>query len=372
MMFPYHNIIYSYEGLIDALNKCPEGWRLGGEGTDDTRKRDIAAFLANCSHEIGNGNGPSVINNTSTGTSENGPWSTDATYFGSVWGQKYFKCYCGGGVYGKDCTEDQSNLVWNRHTLDKTWCGSNESSNIWSSSDKLPSGWIGANTCIREGCPEYPPGTGKPTPNNYCSSVGDNEFITNWKDKAFRFFTKNPDYDTGSVYGGSIGNPCSSDIPCPCFNNNNTDNTQNLYYGRGPIQLSYNFNYGVFSSRMYDIGIIQSLFPGVTDPLYLLKNPSLLATNSTLIWLSAVDFWCSNRGVTYGQISCNDAMVLSADNPDIKDHGFGLAINIVNNGCSDLKAIINEFGQPYKKASDDNANRAQWYQVFTYAFGISP
>ena len=79
-----------------------------------------------------------------------------------------------------------------------------------------------------------------------------------------------------------------------------------------------------------------------------------------------------HAGVTYGQISCNDAMVLSADNPDIKDHGFGLAINIVNNGCSDLKAIINEFGQPYKKASDDNANRAQWYQVFTYAFGISP
>ena len=47
-----------------------------GAQTSPVCKRDIAAFLANCSHEIGNGDGPSVINNTSTGTTENGPWST--------------------------------------------------------------------------------------------------------------------------------------------------------------------------------------------------------------------------------------------------------------------------------------------------------
>ena len=57
---------------------------------------------------------------------------------------------------------------------------------------------------------------------------------------------------------------------------------------------------------------------------------------------------------------------------DRSDHGFGLAVNIVNGGCSSLRQIIASVGQPYKKASDDNANRAQWYQVFTYAFGITP
>ena len=373
MMFPYHNSIYSYTALIDALNKHPEGWRLGGEGSNETRKRDIAAFLANCAHEVGNGNGPSIINNTSTGTDINGPWSIDATYFGNVWGQKYFKCYCGGGVYGKDCTEDPSQLTWVRHTTEKQWCGSNESSNTWSNSKTQPNGWLGANTCISEGCPEYPPRTGKTATGMYCQNVNDNNFITQWINKAFSFFSKNPNYDTGSIYGGSSDNPCSSDIPCPCFNNSN--NTQNLYYGRGPIQLSYNFNYGVFSSRMNDIGVIQALF-NVNDPLYLLKNPQLIATNPTLIWLSAIDFWCSNRSTTYNYISCHDAIVLSAD-ANISDHGFGLAINIVNGGCSFLQQTITKYGQPYKDATNpninisDNANRAQWYQVFTYAFGIS-
>lgn len=366
MMFPYHNSIYSYAGLIDALNKHPEGWRLGGEGSNDTRKRDIAAFLANCAHEVGNGNGPSIINNTSKGTDINGPWSVDATYFGNVWGQKYFKCYCGGGVYGKDCTEDPSQLTWVRHTTEKQWCGSNEATNIWSNSKTQPNGWLGANICISEGCPEYPPGTGKTTTNSYCTT--DPDFITQWKNKVFNFFTKNPNYDTGSIYGGSSSNPCSSDMPCPCFNN--SDNTKDLYYGRGPIQLSYNFNYGGFSNRMNDIGVLKALFNVVDDPLYLLKNPQLIATNPTLIWLSAIDFWCSNRSSTYNYISCHDAMVLSAD-ANISDHGFGLAINIVNGGCQSLQNTITKFGQPYKNAIDDNANRAQWYQVFTYAFGIS-
>ena len=364
-MFPYHHQIYSYSGLIDALNKHPEGWRLGGEGTDETRKRDIAAFLANCAHEVGNGNGPAVINNNGTGTDTNGPWSKDATYFGNVWGQKYFKCYCGGGVYGQDCTEDQSTLTWVRHTTEKQWCGSDDSNNIWKNSKTQPNGWIGANTCVSEGCSEYPPGTATSTAGEYCQN--EPNFNSAWINKEFNFFKNNPNYDMGNVYGGVSSNPCSSDLPCPCFKNK--DGSNNKYFGRGPIQLSYNYNYGVFSKRMYDLGIIKSLF-NIDDPLYMSKNPELISTNSTLIWLSAIDFWCSNRSTTYNYISCHDAMVLSADN-NISDHGFGLAINIVNGGCGSLQQTIISKGQPYKNASDDNANRAQWYQVFTYAFGIS-
>jgi hypothetical protein len=349
MMFPYHNKKYSYSGLKNAILIHPEGWRLGGEGSNDTRYRDIAAFLANCAHEVGNGNGPSIITNNGIDTTKNnGPWSSDSTYFGDVWGQKYFKCYCGGGIWGKDCNEiSTGSYVWNRYTNLNNWCGSNTNNDVWKEGQR-PNGWIGALTCIDEGCPEYPPGMTPPSVNIYCQS--DASYPTDPK--------------TG-VVGGTISPPCSAEQPCPCYKDKK-------YFGRGPIQLSYNFNYGVFSYKMNAIGITNKLF-GVNDPLYLLKNPDLVNSNDTLLWLTAIDFWCSNRSNTYNYLSCHDAMVLGClDTKTYPDHGFGVAINIVNGGCPSLQSTVSKYGQPYKNPTDDNANRGQWYQVFTYAFGITP
>jgi hypothetical protein len=367
MMFPYHYKTYSYSGLIDALQKHPEGWRLGGEGSNETRKRDIAAFLANCSHESGNGNGPSIISNSSISNSNNGPWSTDATYFGDVWGQKFFKCYCGGGLWGKDCGKINYS-AWSRYTPSTPstqtggWCGSDPDSNVWKSSNVGPSGWIGALSCVDEGCPEYP-GSAPINPGNYCQSSS--TFMSDWNAKKFPFFTKYPN-QTDPVYGGTSDSPCSPDFPCPCFG---TSDAPKKYFGRGPIQLSYNFNYGLFSVNMYKLGITKSLF-GVDDPLYLLKNPELVETNPTLLWMTAVDFWISNRSPTYNYISCHDAMVLGSERTD---HGFGLADNIVNGGCGLLKKTLESVGmQPYLAPTDQEVNRAIWYQVYTYAFGITP
>jgi basic endochitinase B len=51
------------------------------------------------------------------------------------------------------------------------------------------------------------------------------------------------------------------------------------YYGRGPIQLSWNYNYGQFSKFLYN------------DISILLNNPNLIQQNSVLAFKSAIWFW---------------------------------------------------------------------------------
>ncbi|RIV40381.1 chitinase [Micromonospora radicis] len=49
-MFPNRNSFYSYSGLTDAMAKFPA---FAGTGDERTRKRELAAFLANIDHESG-------------------------------------------------------------------------------------------------------------------------------------------------------------------------------------------------------------------------------------------------------------------------------------------------------------------------------
>ncbi|MVO88612.1 chitinase [Streptomyces sp. p1417] len=49
-MFPNRQPFYTYEGLVDALKAYPGFTKTG---TDEVRKREAAAFLANVSHETG-------------------------------------------------------------------------------------------------------------------------------------------------------------------------------------------------------------------------------------------------------------------------------------------------------------------------------
>ncbi|MEV6693487.1 glycoside hydrolase family 19 protein [Micromonospora sp. NPDC051196] len=49
-MFPNRNSFYSYAGLTDAMAKFPA---FAGTGDEQTRKRELAAFLANINHESG-------------------------------------------------------------------------------------------------------------------------------------------------------------------------------------------------------------------------------------------------------------------------------------------------------------------------------
>jgi predicted chitinase len=49
-MFPNRNSFYTYGGLVEALSAYPQ---FAAAGSDATRKREAAAFLANVSHETG-------------------------------------------------------------------------------------------------------------------------------------------------------------------------------------------------------------------------------------------------------------------------------------------------------------------------------
>ena len=92
------------------------------------------------------------------------------------------------------------------------------------------------------------------------------------------------------------------------------------YYGRGPIQLSYNYNYGQFSRAHFG------------DVNVLLQNPDLLATDPELAFASAIWFWTTPQPP---KPSCHDVMVGRWTPSDFDEYanrqpGFGLTLNIIN------------------------------------------
>jgi hypothetical protein len=135
------------------------------------------------------------------------------------------------------------------------------------------------------------------------------------------------------------------------------------YYGRGPIQLSWNYNYGAFSQWMHSAG----MFPDViTKPSTLLEFPNLVADNGAISMMSAVWFWMTPQGakpsshdVLFGEGNgakvsqstqdqglpqTNDTTYVpkvaaghTAD-PEIFSYRIGAIINIVNGGLECNKA----------------------------------
>ncbi len=80
------------------------------------------------------------------------------------------------------------------------------------------------------------------------------------------------------------------------------------YYGRGPMQLSWNFNYKTTGDAI-----------GVN----LVSNPDLVATDPTIAWKTAVHYWMTNSGpntmTAHQGIECNDSWC-----------GFGQTIRSIN------------------------------------------
>ncbi|XP_040962308.1 LEAF RUST 10 DISEASE-RESISTANCEUS RECEPTOR-LIKE PROTEIN KINASE-like 2.4 isoform X2 [Gossypium hirsutum] len=90
-----------------------------------------------------------------------------------------------------------------------------------------------------------------------------------------------------------------------------------LYYGRGPFQLAYNFNYGPAGR---DIGVD------------LINNPDLVATNPTISFKTAIWFWMTPQGnkpsshnVLVGQWTPSAAERDAGWLP-----GYGIITNIIN------------------------------------------
>ena len=135
--------------------------------------------------------------------------------------------------------------------------------------------------------------------------------------------------------------------PCPA---------DTKYFGRGPKQLSYNYNYGPYSYIIY----------GDVNPL--LQNPAKV-TEGWLAFASAVYFFMQPRPpkpsmfeLIYGYWTAPE--VNSATEVDSKEPGpsFGASIMIINGGI--------ECGG--SKATAQAANRVKYYNGFMDYFGLDP
>ncbi len=126
------------------------------------------------------------------------------------------------------------------------------------------------------------------------------------------------------------------------------------YYGRGPLQLSYNFNYGPAGRAL-----------GVD----LLAHPDLVATDGTVAFETALWFWMTAQAP---KPSCHDAMT-GHWTPDATDlaagrrPGFGETVDIINGGIECGYTVA----APPRPASSNVQDRLRFYAAFTAQFGVS-
>jgi len=143
--------------------------------------------------------------------------------------------------------------------------------------------------------------------------------------------------------------------PCPVYNTGGTSSYKPVsgkdYYGRGPLQLSYAYNYGLAGEELQ---------------LPLLEFPELVSTNSTVAFEAALWFWMKAQKP---KPSCHEVMC-GKWTPSAKDiamkraPGFGMTINIINGGL--------ECNTKEKVVSDNRKERIGFYKSFCKKMRISP
>ncbi|MFF4539958.1 glycoside hydrolase family 19 protein [Streptomyces aureus] len=111
---------------------------------------------------------------------------------------------------------------------------------------------------------------------------------------------------------------------------------QSAYYGRGPIQLSWNFNYKAAGDAL-----------GID----LLNNPNLVQTDAAVAWKTGLWYWNTQSGP--GTMTPHNAMVNSA--------GFGQTIRSING------SLECDGRNPAQVQS-----RVDAYQRFTSILGVTP
>lgn len=124
------------------------------------------------------------------------------------------------------------------------------------------------------------------------------------------------------------------------------------YHGRGPKQLSWNYNYGQFSEAWF----------GTKDSL--LKHPELVSSDEILCMASALWFWCYPQPP---KPSCHQIMTETwkPTENDIKNGrlpGFGSTVNVINGGIECGK------GKSFEKTK----KRYEYYIYFCKFFDVSP
>lgn len=144
-------------------------------------------------------------------------------------------------------------------------------------------------------------------------------------------FLANVGHETGDlVYTEEIQKAayCQSSSDCPCASGQE-------YYGRGSLQLSWNYNYCAAGAALGQ---------------NLQANPELVATDSTLAWSTGVWFWMTSTGS--GGQTCHEGIASS---------GFGATIQVINGGLECNGANTSEM-----------QDRVQRYLNLCSMFGVSP
>jgi chitinase len=111
------------------------------------------------------------------------------------------------------------------------------------------------------------------------------------------------------------------------------------YYGRGPIQLSWNYNYCRASEFLFG------------NAATLQQDPDLVARDPKVAWATALWFWMTQTGA--GSMTAHSAMVNGS--------GFGETIRTINGGleCNGANPATVSL-------------RIQYYQEITGLIGVSP
>ena len=107
------------------------------------------------------------------------------------------------------------------------------------------------------------------------------------------------------------------------------------YHGRGPIQLSWNYNYGACGAAL-----------GID----LLNDPDLVARDSAIAFATALWFWMTPQPP---KPSCHEA---------IRTSGFGMTISVINGGLECGRGFVTEQAQ----------SRIRRYEQYTRQFGVTP
>jgi hypothetical protein len=122
------------------------------------------------------------------------------------------------------------------------------------------------------------------------------------------------------------------------------------YYGRGPLQLSFNGNYGSASETIFG------------DPKILLNNPDLVSTNPVVAFKAAIFFWMTpqSRRPSAHNVITGNWQPTADDKSKGRVPGFGMTTNLING------AIECNQGEGVFSMTD----RIGYYQHFLNMLGI--
>jgi chitinase len=118
-------------------------------------------------------------------------------------------------------------------------------------------------------------------------------------------FLANVNHETGGLVHVVEQNTANYSHYCDTSQSYGCPAGQSAYYGRGPIQLSWNFNYKAAGDAL-----------GID----LLRNPNLVQTDPAVAWKTGLWYWMTQNGP--GTMTAHNAMV--------NGNGFGETIRSIN------------------------------------------